>query len=42
VELPYRWRRESYPPITDWGADGAPFAAALVRALDGATETQRS
>ena len=37
VDLPYRWRRESYPPITDWTADGAAFAAALARALEAAT-----
>ncbi len=37
VELPYRWRRESYPPITDWSADGAAFEAALGRALEQAT-----
>ena len=36
VELPYRWRRERYPPIADWGADGAAFEAALARALEGA------
>jgi hypothetical protein len=34
VDLPYRWRRESYPPITDWTSDGAAFAAALARALE--------
>lgn len=34
VDLPYRWRRESYPPITDWTVDGAPFEAALTRALE--------
>lgn len=33
VELPYRWRRETYPPIADWAADGAVFEAALARAL---------
>lgn len=21
IELPYRWRRETYPPIIDWIAD---------------------
>jgi D-proline reductase (dithiol) PrdB len=34
VDLPYRWRRESYSPITDWTSDGAAFAAALARALE--------
>ena len=34
VELPYRWRRESYPPIADWSADGEAFEAALARALE--------
>jgi D-proline reductase (dithiol) PrdB len=37
VDLPYRWRRESYPPITDWTSDGAAFEAALARALEAAT-----
>jgi hypothetical protein len=37
VELPYRWRRESYPPISDWTADGEVFEAALARALEGQT-----
>ena len=23
IELPYRWRRETYPPIIDWTADSA-------------------
>ena len=36
VDLPYRWRRESYPPITDWTSDGAAFEAALARALEAA------
>jgi D-proline reductase (dithiol) PrdB len=29
VELPYRWKREVYPPIADWTADSQVFAAAL-------------
>ena len=33
VDLPYRWRRETYPPITDWTADGAAFQRALERAV---------
>jgi hypothetical protein len=33
VDLPYRWRRESYPPIADWTSDGAAFEATLARAL---------
>ena len=37
VDLPYRWRRESYPPITDWTSDGEAFEAALARALEAAT-----
>ena len=32
VELPYRWRRETYPPIHDWSVDGNAFAAALEKA----------
>ena len=34
VELPYRWRREVYPPITDWTADSQAFSAALARAAE--------
>jgi hypothetical protein len=37
VDLPYRWRRESYPPISDWTADGEAFEAALARAAEGQT-----
>jgi len=37
VDLPYRWRRESYPPISDWTADGEAFELALARALQAAT-----
>jgi len=37
VDLPYRWRRESYPPISDWTADGEAFEAALARAPEGQT-----
>jgi len=37
VDLPYRWRRESYPPISDWTADGEAFEAALARASEGQT-----
>jgi len=29
VDLPYRWRREAYPPIADWNVDGAAFSNAL-------------
>jgi hypothetical protein len=32
VDLPYRWRRETYPPIADWDADSAAFTAALSEA----------
>ena len=34
VELPYRWKREVYPPIADWTADSPAFAAALARAVE--------
>jgi hypothetical protein len=34
VDLPYRWRREPYPPIVDWAADGSAFTAALAAAMD--------
>lgn len=33
VDLPYRWRRETYAPITDWTADSDAFAAALDRSM---------
>lgn len=29
VELPYRWRRQRYPPITDWTLDSPAFVRAL-------------
>lgn len=29
VELPYRWRRETYAPVTDWTADSHAFLGAL-------------
>jgi D-proline reductase (dithiol) PrdB len=32
VDLPYRWRRETYAPVTDWTADGDAFTRALERA----------
>lgn len=34
VELPYRWRRETYPPVADWNAPGAAFGAALARTME--------
>jgi hypothetical protein len=34
VDLPYRWRRETYPPIVDWAADGSAFTAALAAAME--------
>lgn len=34
VDLPYRWRRETYPAITDWNTP----SRALVEALDRAME----
>ena len=37
VDLPYRWRREQYPPIDDWAADSASFAAGLVAAIEAST-----
>lgn len=33
VELPYQWKREVYPPISDWTADSQAFAAALARTI---------
>jgi D-proline reductase (dithiol) PrdB len=34
VELPYRWKREVYPPIADWTANSLAFAAALARTIE--------
>lgn len=34
VDLPYRWRRETYAPIDDWAADSAAFNAALGAAME--------
>ena len=35
VELPYRWRRETYAPVADWTADSSAF----VHALEGASRS---
>lgn len=29
VELPYRWRRETYPPVDDWKAPSENVVSAL-------------
>ena len=29
VQLPYRWRRETYPPVRDWTTPGPAFSTAL-------------
>lgn len=34
VELPYRWKREVYPPLADWKADSQAFSAALAHAIE--------
>ena len=28
IDLPYRWRRETYAPIVDWSADSAAIGGA--------------
>ena len=33
IELPYRWRRETYPPIVDWAGNSAVVAAAIEKSL---------
>jgi len=33
VDLPYRWRRETYAAITDWTVDSDEFMSALNGAL---------
>ena len=38
VDLPYRWRRETYPPVADWSADGHAFASALAAAAGSSNE----
>lgn len=36
IELPYRWRRETYPPIVDWTADsGAAVSVPQTKSLFG-------
>ncbi|HEU5433593.1 MAG TPA: hypothetical protein VFU81_18140 [Thermomicrobiales bacterium] len=42
VDLPYRWRRETYPPIADWAADSDAFRHALAQALTAAATTKKS
>lgn len=32
VDLPYRWRRETYPPVGDWTTPSPALAAALAAA----------
>jgi hypothetical protein len=34
VELPYRWRRETYAPVEDWNVDGDAFTSALEKAVE--------
>jgi D-proline reductase (dithiol) PrdB len=29
LDLPYRWRRETYPPIADWGSPSDALASAF-------------
>ena len=33
VELPYRWRRETYAPIADWATESDAFTKALAGAM---------
>jgi hypothetical protein len=35
VDLPYRWRRETYAPVTDWTEDSHAFLGALDKARAG-------
>lgn len=41
VELPYRWKREVYPPISDWTVDSEALTAALARAIESQTGVRR-
>jgi hypothetical protein len=34
LDLPYRWRRESYPAVADWNQPSLHFHSALARASD--------
>jgi len=34
VDLPYRWRRETYPWIEDWTTESAAFSAGLAAAIE--------
>ena len=38
AELPYRWRRTSYPAVTNWDQSGVAFDAALAQAMEPAGE----
>lgn len=40
VELPYRWKREVYSPITDWTASSPAFSPAFAAALARTAESQ--
>jgi len=33
LELPYRWKRQTYPPVVDWTTESEAFTQALARAL---------
>jgi D-proline reductase (dithiol) PrdB len=33
VELPYQWKRQVYPPISDWTTESQAFTAVLAQAL---------
>jgi hypothetical protein len=33
VELPYQWKRQTYPPVVDWTTESKAFTQALARAL---------
>lgn len=33
VELPYRWKRQTYPPVVDWTTESEAFTQALSQAL---------
>ena len=33
LELPYRWKRENYLPISSWETDSEAFASALAKAV---------
>ena len=41
VDLPYRWRRETYAPVVDWQQPSEAFLSALSSSLESAGGSER-